>query len=401
MKSLKELYRIGFGPSSSHTMAIYSACEKIKAESGEGCTYKAELYGSLAFTGKGHGTDAVVRKSLGEKTPVKFMRTVSGLPHPNTMYIYVEKGGETTKYEVISLGGGAFSIDGKKEGGEEVYSLDTFEKIKNYCDGKGIRLCEYVYECEPDIKDYLRTVWAKMQTSVQEGLNATGILPGGLNIERKAGYLYRQVNVFESAETIENMLVCAYAFAVAEQNASGGEIVTAPTCGASGVLPACLTYMQKKHRFSDDKVIDALATAGLIGNLIKTNASISGAECGCQAEIGSACSMASAALTELFGMNSDQTEYAAEVAMEHYLGLTCDPIGGLVQIPCIERNAVAAMRAINALSLAKFLTETRKISFDSIVHTMYVTGKDLSRLYKETAKGGLAKVYKNLGKIDK
>lgn len=401
MKSLKELFRIGFGPSSSHTMAIYSACEKILEKNGADCSYKAELYGSLAFTGKGHGTDAVVRKAFGDKTPVRFMRTVSGLPHPNTMRVYAEKAGKTAEYEVISLGGGAFSINGKKEGGEEVYPLETYTKIREYCEQKGIRPCDYVYECEPDIKEYLYTVWHKMQQSVTDGLNATGILPGGLNIERKAGYLYSQISVFESAETIENMLVCSYAFAVAEQNASGGEIVTAPTCGASGVLPACLTYMQKKHNFSDEKVLDALATAGLIGNIIKTNASISGAECGCQAEIGSACSMASAALAELFGMNIDQIEYAAEVAMEHYLGLTCDPIGGLVQIPCIERNAVAAMRAINALSLAKFLTETRKISFDSIVHTMYVTGKDLSRLYKETAKGGLAKVYKNMGKTKK
>ena len=401
MKSLKELFRIGFGPSSSHTMAIYSACEKILEENGSDCSYKAELYGSLAFTGKGHGTDAVVRRAFGEKTPVKFMRTVSGLPHPNTMRVYAEKDGKTAEYEVISLGGGAFSINGKKEGGEEVYPLETYAKIKEYCEQKNIRLCDYVYECEPDIKEYLHTVCHKMQQSVTDGLNASGVLPGGLNIERKAGYLYRQISVFESAETIENMLVCSYAFAVAEQNASGGEIVTAPTCGASGVLPACLTYMQKKHNFSDEKVVDALATAGLIGNIIKTNASISGAECGCQAEIGSACSMASAALAELFGMDKDQIEYAAEVAMEHYLGLTCDPIGGLVQIPCIERNAVAAMRAINALSLAKFLTETRKISFDSIVHTMYVTGKDLSRLYKETAKGGLAKVYKNFGKTKK
>jgi len=400
MKSLKELYRIGLGPSSSHTMAIYSACERILEENGCDCEYKAELYGSLAFTGKGHGTDAVIRKAFGEKAKVAFKRTTSGIPHPNTMRVYVSKGDKTEKYEVISLGGGAFSINGKKDGGEEVYSLKTFAAIKEYCEQKAIRLCDYVYECEPDIKEYLAIVWHKMQKSVEDGLNASGVLPGGLNIERKAGYLYRQVSVFESAETIENMLVCAYAFAVAEQNASGGEVVTAPTCGASGVLPACLIYMQKKHGFSDGAVIDALATAGLIGNIIKTNASISGAECGCQAEIGSACSMASAALTQLFGMNADQTEYAAEVAMEHYLGLTCDPIKGLVQIPCIERNAVAAMRAINALSLARFLTETRKISFDSIVHTMYVTGKDLSRLYKETAKGGLAKIYKNLGDKD-
>lgn len=382
-------------------MAIYSACERIACENGESAEYSVELYGSLAYTGKGHGTDAVIRRALGEKTKVKFVRSGGGISHPNTMRVYASLKGEVKTYEVISLGGGAFSIDGKRDGGEEVYPLNTFSAIKEYCDGKNIRLCDFVYECEPYIKDYLLLVWQKMQKSVEDGLKATGVLPGGLNIERKAKYLYEQISVFESAETIENMLVCSYAFAVAEQNASFGEVVTAPTCGASGVLPACLTYMRNKHGFSDEEIVDALATAGLVGNIIKTNASISGAECGCQAEIGSACSMASAALAELFKMTSDQIEYAAEVAMEHYLGLTCDPIKGLVQIPCIERNAVAAMRAINALSLAKFLTETRKISFDEIVHTMYVTGKDLSRLYKETARGGLAKVYKGLKKNGK
>lgn len=382
-------------------MAIYSACERIACENGESTEYSVELYGSLAYTGKGHGTDAVIRRALGEKTKVKFVRSGGGISHPNTMRVYASLKGEVKTYEVISLGGGAFSIDGKRDGGEEVYPLNTFSAIKEYCDGKNVRLCDFVYECEPYIKDYLLLVWQKMQKSVEDGLKATGVLPGGLNIERKAKYLYEQISVFESAETIENMLVCSYAFAVAEQNASFGEVVTAPTCGASGVLPACLTYMRNKHGFSDEEIVDALATAGLVGNIIKTNASISGAECGCQAEIGSACSMASAALAELFKMTSDQIEYAAEVAMEHYLGLTCDPIKGLVQIPCIERNAVAAMRAINALSLAKFLTETRKISFDEIVHTMYVTGKDLSRLYKETARGGLAKVYKGLKKNGK
>ncbi len=190
-------------------------------------------------------------------------------------------------------------------------------------------------------------------------------------------------------------MVCAYAFAVSEQNASAGTIVTAPTCGSSGVLPSVLKYMQETKKFSDEQIIHALATGGIIGNLIRTNASISGAECGCQAEIGSACSMASAALGELFEMGIDQIEYAAEVAMEHHLGLTCDPIGGLVQIPCIERNAVAAMRAINALSLANFLTATRKISFDTVVDTMYATGRDLLGKYRETANGGLAKFYKS------
>ena len=246
-----------------------------------------------------------------------------------------------------------------------------------------------------EIRDYLYDIWNTMKQSVSDGLTRTGELPGGLEVERKAQYLYNRRHIDESPQTRENRLVCAYAFAVAEQNASGGEIVTAPTCGASGVMPAALLYMQEERGFSDEAIVRALAAGGVIGDLIKTNASISGAECGCQAEIGSACSMTAAALGELFEMGLGQIGYAAEVAMEHHLGLTCDPIGGLVQIPCIERNAVAAMRAINALSLANFLSETSKISFDTVVHTMYETGRDLNRVYRETAEGGLAKHYRH------
>ena len=231
-----------------------------------------------------------------------------------------------------------------------------------------------------------------MKQTIQDGLSASGVLDGGLGVERKAKYLYRQRHIDESDITKENRLVCAYAFAVSEQNAGGGIVVTAPTCGACAVLPSVLKYMQESRGFTDDYIVRALAAAGVVGNLVKTNASISGAECGCQAEIGTACSMASAALCELFSMELDQIEYAAEVAMEHMLGLTCDPVCGLVQIPCIERNAVAAMRALNALSLANFLSSTRKISFDDVVETMYRTGKDISSRYKETSKGGLAEI---------
>ena len=233
-----------------------------------------------------------------------------------------------------------------------------------------------------------------MCESIREGLTHRGTLPGGLNVERKAQFLYNQRHIDERPETRENRIVCAYAFAVSEQNAGGGTVVTAPTCGACGVVPAVLKYMQEEKNLPDRAVLRALAVAGLIGNLVKENASISGAECGCQAEIGTACSMASAALAELFEMGVDQIEYAAEVALEHHLGLTCDPIGGLVQIPCIERNAVAAMRAINNLRISNFLTATRKISFDMVVETMYQTGRDLNHIYRETAEGGLAKLYK-------
>lgn len=399
MKSLKELFRMGLGPSSSHTMAPNLACDAIKnrylsRRDLQKIGYEVELFGSLAFTGKGHGTDVAIRRALGEKTEVKFNRAAKK-QHPNVMSVRVfSNGKKIAEHEVISLGGGAFSIDGNCGGGEEVYPHESFAEIKSYCENKKMRLCDYVFEFEPEAKVYLESVWTQMKNTVSEGLIGEGVLPGGLGTERKAKYLYDQISVFESASTIENMLVCAYAFAAAEQNAAGGVVVTAPTCGACGVLPACLIYMQKKYGYSNEKVINALAVAGIMGNLIKQNASISGAECGCQAEIGSACSMAAAALCELENMSLDQIEYAAEVAMEHHLGLTCDPIGGLVQIPCIERNAVAAMRAINALSLAKFLTSTRKISFDGIVATMYATGLDLSRLYKETGRGGLAKTYK-------
>lgn len=231
-----------------------------------------------------------------------------------------------------------------------------------------------------------------MKSTIHRGLNDEGILPGGLSVKKKAKSLYHSQHIDESPETREHRMVCSFAFAVGEQNASGETVVTAPTCGAAGVLPAVLYYQQQKHRFSDRQIVEALITAGIVGNLIKTNASISGAECGCQAEIGSACSMASAALGELFGLDIDKIEYAAEIAMEHHLGLTCDPICGLVQIPCIERNAVSAMRAINAVSLASFLWDSRKISFDDVVRVMRKTGRDLSSRYKETSEAGLAKI---------
>ena len=233
-----------------------------------------------------------------------------------------------------------------------------------------------------------------MKRSIENGLHAKGILPGGLEVERKAGFLFSQHHIDESPETRENRIISSYAFAMSEENAAGGIIVTAPTCGSCGVLPAVLRYIQEKRGFSDEDICDALAVAGIIGNLVIENASVSGAECGCQAEVGTACSMAAAALSELYKMNIEQTEYSAEVALEHHLGLTCDPVCGLVQIPCIERNAVAAMRAVNAVILANFLTYTRKVSFDTIVKTMYETGKDLSVKYRETSEGGLAKLYK-------
>ncbi len=397
MQSLRELYKIGKGPSSSHTMAPFKASRLFKEENPDADSFKAILYGSLAKTGKGHHTDeAIIEGFDGVKTELVFDVTTEDLPHENTVDFFAYKNGEEIgKMRVMSIGGGDFAIEGRPHVvPQEVYKENTFAEIAKYCKKHKIRISDYVYQNEgEEIKEFLAEVWAAMKDCVNEGLLTDGILDGGLRVERKARFLLDQQHIDESEITYENRMVCAYAFAVGEQNAGGGIVVTAPTCGASSVLPAVLKYMQEKKRFSDRKIIDALAVAGIIGILVKTNASVSGAECGCQAEMGTACSMAAAALAEIFGMRIEQIEYAAEVAMEHHLGLTCDPIAGLVQIPCIERGAIAAMRAINALNLANFLSSTRKISFDLVVETMYETGKDLKFHYRETSEGGLAKLY--------
>jgi len=399
MKSIREIYKIGKGPSSSHTMGPEKAAQLIKKEYPNADSYVVTLYGSLSKTGEGHGTDRVIRDTLAP-APAKIVFNYDDnieLPHPNTLdLVAIKDGAELGSMRVMSIGGGDIRIDGR-EGYQppEVYKETNFAEIAEYCKKKNIRISDYVEENEgPEIWDFLFEVWQTMCNAIQEGLTRNGILPGGLNVERKAQYLYHQRHIDERPETREDRLVCAYAFAVSEQNADLGTIVTAPTCGACATLPAVLKYMQEDKHLDDRQVLRALAVAGVIGNIVKTNASVSGAECGCQAEIGTACSMASAALAELFEMGIDQIEYAAEVALEHHLGLTCDPICGLVQIPCIERNAVAAMRAINAVRIANFLTATRKISFDMVVQTMYQTGRDLNHIYRETSEGGLAKLYK-------
>ena len=399
MKSIREIYKIGKGPSSSHTMGPERAARLIRQKYPQADSFEVILYGSLAKTGRGHMTDEAIRNTLSpHPVQITFCQEADfPLPHPNTLdLIAFHEETELGRLRVLSVGGGDIRVEGQPEEEKpDIYQASSFTEIALYCKSHMIRLSDYVERIGgEEIWEYLLEVWKTMGQAVMEGLSTTGILPGGLGVERKAQYLYQQSHIDESPETRENRIVCAYAFAISEQNASCGTIVTAPTCGACSVLPAVLKYMQEKKGFSDKQVLKALAVAGLIGNLVKTNASISGAECGCQAEIGTACSMAAAALAELFGMGIDQIEYAAEVAMEHHLGLTCDPICGLVQIPCIERNAVAAMRAINALSLANFLSSTRKISFDMVVRTMYETGRDMSGRYRETAEGGLAKMYK-------
>ncbi len=394
MESLNQLYKIGRGPSSSHTMGPERACKVFGAKYPAADRFAVVLYGSLAKTGKGHGTDEVIRRTFAPvECGVEFNLDHTDLPHPNTMELFAYQGEQVLGRErVFSVGGGRVSFEGDPaQKAPLVYRHQSFEEIAAYCKANRLRLWQYVEQTEGKaIWDHLQTVWGAMKDAVERGLEDEGTLPGGLEVQKKAKYLYNMQHIDESAETRENRVVCSYAFAVSEQNASGETIVTAPTCGASGVVPAVLYYQQQKHGFSDFEICKALAAGGVVGNLIKTNASISGAEAGCQAEIGTACAMAAAALGELFNLHMDKIEYAAEIAIEHHLGLTCDPIGGLVQIPCIERNAVAAMRAINAVNLASFLSSTRKISLDKVIVAMRRTGRDIHAAYRETSEGGLA-----------
>ena len=402
MESLRELYRIGRGPSSSHTMGPSHAATLFRRAFPQAERFQAVLYGSLAKTGKGHLTDVAIVDAFAPLSAEILWETATpedSLPHPNTMDLEAFQGDSLLgRWRVFSVGGGKIEIEGQPSvAPQDVYPLSTFQEIKEYCQREGKFLWQYVEENEgPEIWDYLRDVWKQMKATVYAGLNTEGVLHGGLGVQRKAKYLVRQRHMDESPETRENRKVCAYAFAVSEENAGGGVVVTAPTCGASGVLPAVLVFKQEQLGFSDRDMLHALAAAGIVGNIIKTNASISGAECGCQAEIGSACSMAAAGLAELYHMDLDQIEYAAEVAMEHHLGLTCDPVGGYVMIPCIERNAVCALRAIDAAILARHLRRVHRnrVSFDMVVETRNKTGIKLPIELKESALGGLASVVK-------
>ena len=399
MKSIRDIYKIGKGPSSSHTMGPERAAKLFRGEHPEAEAFRVILYGSLSKTGVGHGTDRVLRQVLSPlPTEIVFSDEVLPDSHPNTMDFIALRGGEETgSLRVESVGGGDIRIPGRKEKeeAEEVYIEHSFAEIADFCKWRYIHtLSDYVELNEgPEIWDFLMDVWQVMKNAIDEGLQASGTLPGGLGVQRKAKYLYEQTPEHYEPSLREFQLIAAYAYAVAEQNAYNGTIVTAPTCGACGVLPAVLKYAQETKHFSDEEICRGLAAAGIIGNLTKSNASISGAECGCQAEIGTACSMAAAALAELYKQNLDQVEYAAEVAMEHHLGLTCDPICGLVQIPCIERNAVAAMRAMNACNLSYFLTGSRNISYDMVCRAMRETGVNLDHRFRETSEGGLARLY--------
>ncbi|MBR4123138.1 MAG: L-serine ammonia-lyase, iron-sulfur-dependent, subunit alpha [Clostridia bacterium] len=398
MKSVRDIFKTGIGPSSSHTMGPSYAAKYFKEKNPDATSFEVTLFGSLSKTGKGHGTDRAIKETLYPiDTKIIFSNEDLPLKHPNTMILKAYKDNTLLDtLNALSVGGGDVELEGvKATESQELYNENSFTEIAKLCKARNIRLSDYVFEHEDEnFKDFLNEVWRTMCSAIREGLSNTGILPGGLSVERKAQHLFNQRHIDESPQTRENRIVCSYAFAVSEQNADCGTIVTAPTCGSCGVVPSVLKYYQEKNGYSDDDILRALAVAGLIGNIVRTNASISGAECGCQAEVGTACSMAAAALAELTEMGIDQIEYAAEISLEHHLGLTCDPVCGLVQIPCIERNAVAAMRAINSLSLANFLSGSRKISLDLVVKTMYQTGKDISHLYRETSEGGLAKLYK-------
>ena len=400
MKSIKELYLIGTGPSSSHTMGPRKAAEMFLTRHPEAASFKVTLYGSLAATGKGHMTDVAIIDTLEPTAPVDLIwQPKIFLPfHPNGMnFIALDAdGNELENWTVYSVGGGALAEDNKQASIEspEVYGMNSMTEILDWCEHTGKSYWEYVKECEdPDIWDYLREVWNTMKESVQRGLEQEGVLPGPLNLRRKASTYYIRATGYK-ASLQSRGLVFAYALAVSEENASGGKIVTAPTCGSCGVMPAVLYHLAKSRDFSEMRILRALATAGLIGNIVKQNASISGAEVGCQGEVGVACAMASAAANQLFGGSPAQIEYAAEMGLEHHLGMTCDPVCGLVQIPCIERNAYAAARALDANLYSSFTDGIHRVSFDKVIQVMKQTGHDLPSLYKETSEGGLAKDYK-------
>ncbi|MBD5172677.1 MAG: serine dehydratase [Bacteroidales bacterium] len=402
MKSLTELFRIGTGPSSSHTMGPRKAAEIYLSHHHGAQGFEVTLYGSLAATGQGHMTDVAITDVLSRlNMPVKIIwKPDVFLPqHPNGMKFAAlnSVGFPEDEWVVFSVGGGALEYEGMThEGSGEIYNMNTMTEIKEYCERTGRSYWEYVEQCEGQlIYDYLREVWEAMKASVERGLDAEGRLPGPLNLKRKAHNYYVKAGGYRD-NLRSRGLVFAYALAVSEENASGGVIVTAPTCGSSGVLPGVLYHLWKSRNFTETQMLHALATAGLVGNLVKHNASISGADVGCQGEVGVACAMAAAAASQLFGGSPAQIEYAAEMGLEHHLGMTCDPVCGLVQIPCIERNAYAAARALDANIYASFTDGQHRVSFDKLVKVMKETGHDLPSLYKETGTGGLAKDYEQM-----
>ena len=398
MKSIRDLYKVGKGPSSSHTMGPERAARIFKQENPGAERYEVTLYGSLALTGVGHGTDRVLSEVLAPTpTEIIFSKKDPGdLRHPNTLDFAAYKGEEKlASMRVESIGGGDIVIEGREAAEpDDVYPENSFAEIAQYCRWRYISLREYVELNEgPEIWAFLLDVWQTMKQSIDEGLSKTGVLPGGLNVQRKAKYLLERTHQVDIPQVRELQQVCAYAFAAAEQNADNGTIVTAPTCGAAGVMPALLYAMRYNMNIGDRALREGVLASAAVGFLAKHNAGIAGAEVGCQGEVGVASSMAAAMLAHARGYAVDVVENAAEVALEHHLGLTCDPVGGYVQIPCIERNAVAAVRAMNACNLSYFLTGSRNISYDMVCRAMRETGVNLDHRFRETSEGGLAKLY--------
>ena len=395
MKSLRSLFRIGLGPSSSHTMGPNRAAKIFAERCPEVDSYRVTLYGSLAATGEGHMTDVAIKTVL---EPIAKLELIwepeTFLPfHPNGMLFEGIKDDKVIdKWTIYSIGGGELANEHTTKNEEDIYPLTTIHDIMDWCDNTGCSFWEYVEKYEgKEIWDFLSTVWNTMKETIQRGLENEGVLPGGLGIQRKAN-TYMNKSMSYSAAVSSKAKVYAYALATSEENASGSTIVTSPTCGSSGVLPAILYHLHTSHNCSDARILRALATAGLFGNVAKEHASISGADVGCQGEIGVACAMAAAAACQLFGGTINQIEYAAEMGLEHHLGLTCDPLCGLVQVPCIERNAIAASRALDACTYSALSDGKHKIDYDRIVEVMKETGHDLPSLYKETSTGGIAKI---------
>ena len=396
MESLRELFKIGKGPSSSHTMGPERAARIIKSRYGKNAEYVVNLYGSLSMTGKGHLTDYIIRETLGEKCKVNFCRETLPL-HPNGMIFEVYEGGELKDtLTAYSVGGGSIVWDGEDDfsmSRKNVYREKNLKEILETLDRNAYSFYDYVMEHEGEnFTEYLYTILDTMFDCVKRGLEKEETIPGKLQLPRVAKQMYTQAINLPAGSERETLILSSYAYAVAEENASGQTIVTAPTCGSSGVLPAILYYCYKQLNVEKPRLIKALAVAGVFGNVIKNNASISGADAGCQAEIGSACAMGAALYAWILGLNNSLIEYAAEMGLEHNLGLTCDPVGGYVQIPCIERNGYAALRAIDCAIYAKNLGYVRKnkVSFDAVVNVMKNTGHDLNKAYKETSLGGLA-----------
>ncbi len=399
MKSVKYIYKIGKGPSSSHTMGPFKAVRHYVENHEEAANLHVTLYGSLAATGKGHLTDVAIMDAFpGGDVEIEWRPQENLQVHPNGMRISAvnHDGDRYDRWTYYSVGGGDIICMEHPIDGDEIkvnYDMTTLTEVLNWCNNTGKNLWEYVEQVESKsyrFWDYLAKVWKTMQEAVEHGIEQEGALPGPLNIRRKA--LSYHVRAFGQGDTFKTRgLVFAYALAVSEENACGGTIVTAPTCGSCGVLPSVLYHMKTRYNFSDTRILRALATAGLVGNVAKFNASVSGAEVGCQGEVGVACAMAAAAVAQLMGGSPAQIEYAAEMGLEHHLGLTCDPIGGLVQIPCIERNAYAAARAMDAGIYALYTDGLHRVSFDKVVRVMKETGHDMTSLYKETSEGGLAK----------